>query len=135
MELSHVLFILMIVFFLGGAGLIRLKKRMSREIKDWHYTKGVIVRNKVVKRPRRHTAFPTVQYVVEEKTYEYTSDLAQNPWLRKGKKVGVYYDPNDCGRARIDTFTQRGDMYTFLGSVLIGFGLVFLYVLYSYYSK
>src|SRR5690625_7851453 len=78
MELSHVLFILMIVFFLGGAGLIRLKKRMSREIKDWHYTKGVIVRNQIVKRPRRQTAFPTVQYVVEEKTYEYTSDLAQN---------------------------------------------------------
>jgi len=114
--------------------LLRLYKKIINERKHWHYTKTGIITRKVVYSRRRRSGNrlirPTVRYIVDDKTYEYTSHIGQSPKLRKGKKVGVFYDPEDPTNAVIDTYIQRGSPYQFLGIVLIGFGLYFIYILY-----
>lgn len=76
--------------------------------------------------------YPTVAYEVEGKIYTYKSAMSQSPGLRIGTKVDVLYDPYQPEKALIDTFVQRGSLFTLLGSIflivaLIGFGLTFYF--------
>src|SRR5699024_11610646 len=97
------------------------RRRHTRSKRDWS--------SDVCSSDLSDTIRPTVQYVVDDTMYEFTSPIGQSPRLRPGKKVGVYYNPNNPKQAMIDTFTQRGTISKFAGYIFIGFGLVFLYIL------
>ena len=119
--------------FSFGTFLLRHHYKSRNERKNWHYTNTGVITDKIIySRPHKRmsdTIRPTVQYVVDDTTYEFTSPIGQSPRLRPGKKVGVYYNPNNPKQAMIDTFTQRGTISKFAGYIFIGFGLVFLYIL------
>ena len=120
-------------FFSFGTFLLRHHYKSRTERKNWHYTNTGVITDKIIySRPHKRmsdTIRPTVQYVVDDTMYEFTSPIGQSPRLRPGKKVGVYYNPNNPKQAMIDTFTQRGTISKLAGYIFIGFGLVFLNIL------
>src|SRR5699024_4898636 len=120
-------------FFSFGTFFLRHHYKSRNERKNWHYTNtGVITDNIIYSRPHKrmsNTIRPTVQYVVDDTTYEFTSRIGQSTRLRTDKYVGLYYNPNKPNQAMIDTFTQRGTISKFAGYIFIGFGLVFLYIM------
>lgn len=130
-----IIFIILIIAFLSMAFLLlKLHRKAFEERKYWHYTKMGVITDKVVYARRRNkpnTVRPTVRYIVDDKEYEFTSPSGQSPKLRTGKKVGVYYNPDDPNQAVIDTFAQRGSIYKLLGNIFLVFGLFFVYILYS----
>lgn len=122
-------FILGIVFLL--IGLFR-----SRKAKKYARTSGVIIKGakkKLLKLPFLSEKLidtlydkqivtetnPTVSYKVDGKTYTSRSTLSQEPPLRIGKKVDVLYNPENPEEALIDTFIQRGSIFTLIGSIFL----------------
>lgn len=104
--------------------------RAQRKRSQWGYTtSGIITEDEVVLYTGKHNVCPTVRYVVDGETYEVTSDIGQNPKLRAGKKVGVFYDPKKPEKIVIDTFIQRGSMFTLLGVILTSIGLYALNII------
>lgn len=129
MEGFNPLFLITPAFLIAGVWLIRINKRIKKTLKKWNYTTGVITEKRLW--TKKGNARPTVRYKVAGEVYEYTSHAGQSPALRIGKKVGVYYNPDDVEKAVIDTFIQRGNIYTIVGFIFIAVGSVFLSVIYA----
>src|SRR5699024_4474831 len=122
------LFILGMVFFL--IGVLR-----SRKAKYYERTTGVIVagakkrlkklpfmsektvdtlyKKRIVSEPN-----PTVSYEVGGQTYTYRSSISQEPAIPIGKEVNVLYNPRNPEEALIDSFVQRGSIFTLVGCIL-----------------
>lgn len=128
---EYILGLVIIVFLFIGILLLRTYKGLVNERKDWKYTKTGVIAKKSVKSGRSNSDLrrPIVKYLVDGKAYEVTSDIGQNPKLRAGKKVGVYYHPDDPEKMVIDTYIQRGAPYQFLGIIFTGFALYLIYIL------
>ena len=133
MNEPYIIFIILILSFLAAAaGLFKLHRNALNKRKYWHYTKTGVITDKILyTSSKSRTIRPTVKYVVDDKEYQFTSNAGQNPKLRTGKKVGVYYNPENPKEAVIDTFAQRGSIYKLLGNVFLVFGLFFIYFLYQ----
>src|SRR5699024_12192808 len=63
---------------------------------------GVITDKIMYSSSKSDAVRPTVRYTVNDKEYVFTSLIGQNPKLRKGKKVGVYYNPENPNEAVIE---------------------------------
>src|SRR5699024_10264954 len=88
--------------------------RAQRKRSQWGYTtSGIITEDEVVLYTGKHNVCPTVRYVVDGETYEVTSDIGQNPKLRAGKKVGVFYDPKNHEKIVIDTIIHSESMFIY----------------------
>ena len=139
--LAFIFLIIGMVFFL--IGFFR-----SRPIKYYDQTKGVIIKKErhyvinlyklIHNEPAREyytpDARPTVTYEVEGEQYTFTSSLSQQPGLKIGKEVNVFYDRYDPNKAIIDTFIQRGTLFTLVGTFFLLLGLLFISALvFSYF--
>lgn len=75
---------------------------------------GVIVGRKIYNKRRSSRKnplyWPVVTFTVKHKQYKVTGHRGQTPALRKGKKVGIYYNPANPEEIIIDTFVQRGGL-------------------------
>lgn len=132
-------FLLGVIFF--SIGFIR-----SQIAKKYERTTGVIVRgekssflkhsnfneliDKLYEGRTVPDKYPTVAYEVQGTTYTYKSAMSQQPGLPIGTEVDVLFNPNRPEKAMIDTFVQRGSLFTLLGSIflvlaLIGIGVLF----------
>lgn|SRR5690625_1987501 len=114
----------------------------SRPIKYYDQTKGVIIKKErhyvinlyklIHNEPAREfytpDARPTVVYEVEGEQYTFTSSLSQQPGLEIGKEVNIFYDRYAPNRAIIDTFLQRGTLFTLIGIIFLVLGILFLSV-------
>lgn len=74
----------------------------------------MLIKNNISGGENRNTAYPVVRFMVDGKTYESTSSVRQNPALRVGKMVGVYYDLDNPDDIIVDTFRQRGGLFYLL---------------------
>lgn len=123
-------FDLIYIFIIGFFSLSLIcfwaKLRLYRKRMTWDYTNDAVVSSEMRQNVSfSHNICPTVIYKVEGKTYTFTSSIAQSPPLRPGKKVRVYYNPDNPNEAMIHTYIQRGGMYTTLSIVLFLLGLFF----------
>src|SRR5699024_4279358 len=133
---SVIFIILIICCFAFAALLFNLHRKSFKKIKNWHYTKTGVITDKIMYSSSKSDAVrPTVRYTVNDKEYVFTSLIGQNPKLRTGKKVGVYYNPENPNEAVIDTFAQRGSIYKLLANVFLVFGLIFVYVAYTFVTS
>lgn len=135
------------VFFPLGATFFLIGFFRARPIKYYDRTPGVIIRkkrqfsfnllqpskNNPNKRRLRLNQGPTVLYSVEGKEYTYTSTMSQNPVLKIGTKVNVFYDRYQPEKAIIDTFVQRGTIFTLIGSIFIILNLICLSIAAFFY--
>ncbi|HLR69038.1 MAG TPA: DUF3592 domain-containing protein [Virgibacillus sp.] len=136
-------------FLLLGAIFFSFGFIRSQIAKKYERTTGIIVRgekssflkhsnfNELIDKlykdrtvPDRH---PTVAYDIQGTTYTYKSAMSQQPGLPIGTEVDVLYNPNRPEKAIIDTFVQRGSLFTLLGSIflalaVIGIGVLFYIV-------
>lgn len=96
---------------------------------EWDYTETGVISEKRIW-IRNETARPVVQYEVDEQLYEVESKLSQNPPLRVGKRVRVYYNPDNPEEMLIDTFIQRGGLFLLIGIMLLSFSFVFTWIIY-----
>lgn len=130
------------LFLFGGVffciGIYRAKKA-----KNYQRTNGVIIqgaKKKLLKLPFLSEKLidklyerqivsepqPTVSYEVEGQTYTYKSSISQQPALRIGREVDVLYNPEQPNQAIIDTFAQRGSVFTLVGTILLIIPLIIL---------
>lgn len=127
---TTILYIITPVFFIIGVLLLRSYIRSKIKKMEWDYTETGVISEKRVW-IGRETACPVVQYEVDGKAYEIESKLGQNPPLRVGKSVRVYYNPDNPEEMLIDTFIQRGGLFLLIGIVFLSFSFVFTWILYS----
>lgn len=122
--------ILGVVFFTFGV-------LRTRPLKNWEATTGIIIKKElnininlgkllgdksfIEKTP---DYYPTFQYVVGGKTYESTSKVHQEPGFSPGKEVEVLYDPAAPQNAVINSFVQKGTLFTLLGGIFLSIGLL-----------
>lgn len=125
-----ILYIVIPVFFIIGVLFLRSTIRSKMKKIEWNYTETGVISEKRIW-IGKETACPVVQYAVDGKTYEVESRLGQNPPLRVGKAVRVYYNPDNPEEMLIDTFIQRGGLFLLLGVVFISFSLIATWILYS----
>ena len=114
----------LILFFIPGGiflilssvfltiGLVR-KRKINRSL----LTEGEIIKKGLF---FKHTPdhFPTVKYEVNGTVYEHTSRISQRPGLTPGTQVDIYYHPEKPEKAIINSFVQRGSLFTLIGSIL-----------------
>lgn len=125
-------------FVLGGIFLIYGLRR-TRPIRNWEKTSGTIIQkeeNLVITLGKilRNESFsqdipdryPTVEYEVNGQTYTNTSKISQQPGLKPGRIVEVLYNSNHPEQAVINTFVQRGSLFTLLGSIFLTLACIFL---------
>lgn len=89
----------------------------------WPSTNGVIIKrgqfaNDVPDR------YPTVQYQVNGVQYECTSSVQHPSGFKPGISVSVRYNPEQPGRAVIDTIAQNGTIFARIGYAFLATGLV-----------
>src|SRR5699024_4426093 len=101
---------------------------MRKMRKDWAYAPDGIVTEKRVWSGRKNSiARPTVRFIVDGEVFEVASTLGQNPPLRIGKKVGVYYNPdNPSEEVIINTFAQKGTPMLLIGLIFFLVGAALL---------
>lgn len=125
-----ILIILFIAFFYVGLSLIKMYWKLRQLKESWDYVHdGMITSKRVWSGRKRQNARPTVRFTVDGKTYESTSNIGQNPPVRIGKTVGVYYNPENPDEIVINTLGQRGVPFLILGFVFVCASFVLLYVL------
>lgn len=66
---------------------------------------------------------PIVKYEANGTFYETQSSLGQRPHLPGGKKVKVFYNPDNPEEMIIDTFMQRGSFFFLVGSFFLFFSI------------
>lgn len=98
-------------------GLVR-----RRQMKRSHVTEGVIIKKGRFFSHMPDRA-PTVKYEVNGQIYEFTSKIQQEPGIKPGTEVDVYYLPENPEKAIINTFAQRGTVFTVIGSIIGIFAL------------
>lgn len=123
LQVRVIFFIVTAMAILMGLFLIRSGVKRTRKMKSWNRVSGVVTDKRIF--TEKGNARPTVSYTIDDQTYEHTSAIGQNPPLRSGKEVDIYYDPDDPEKVIIDTFMQRGGFMKLAGSFFLGFGLLF----------
>ncbi|GEN30080.1 hypothetical protein HNQ35_000217 [Cerasibacillus quisquiliarum] len=139
--LSGLFLLFGIIFFLIGW----VRKRKAR---FWHQTTGIIVKKersyvinlgKIVrgesfKETDTPDEKPTVQYNVNGKAYQYTSNITSNSHpLYPGEEVNLLYNPENPNQAMIDTFIYRGTLFSVFGIAFMSISLVIFAIgLYMY---
>jgi hypothetical protein len=120
-----------IPLFLGGIfcllGLIffTIGWLRTRMCKQWVPTTGLIVSMKGTTDgwPDR---YPTFTWTGPDgRVYRKTS-MVHGGLYRRGSQVRVLVDPRQPQRAIMDTFVQKGTIFTVIGAMMVGFGLVIL---------
>lgn len=130
--------VISLIFFIIGGIFLFIALRISRPIKTWEMTKGIIIKKetninvtlgKLIRSDellsKSPDYYPTVRYTVDGSSYEYTSNIHQSPGIPIGKQVTVLYNPDNPNEAIINTFIQRASIFIVLGSVFLIIGLVF----------
>ena len=134
--------ILTLTFLMLGSVFLFLGLSRSRRTKKWNRTSGIVIKkeknihitlgkifNKESLLSNGPDASPTFQYQVNGNEYEKTSSIQQKPGFNPGTIVDVLYDPNDPKQAIIDSFVQRGSIFTLLGWIFISIGFVILCII------
>ncbi len=134
--------IIALTFLIIGTVFFLIGFFRSRPIKYYDRTKGVIIKKErhyiinlyklIHNEPAREyytpDARPTVVYEVEGEQYTFTSSMSQQPGMKIGKEVNVFYDRYQPNKAIIDTFVQRGTLFTLIGTIFLTLGILFLSV-------
>lgn len=128
-----VLIIFIIAPILMGTLLLRTYRTLKRYREAWDYLSDgeVTGKRKWSKRQGRNrndTVRTGIRYVVDGERYESYTAVGESKVLRKGRIVGVYYNPENPEEIIVDTFAQRGTPFLLAGYLFIGIGLVILLV-------
>lgn len=136
-DLYMVLAILALSFLLLGSIFWLIGFIRKRGTKDWAWASGEIIKkekhynitlSKIIKNEeflsKGPDERPTAEYVVDGKTYTYTSNIGQTPGIKPGIIVDVLYDPYNPSKAMINTFVQSGAIFKLLGWIFIGVTLL-----------
>lgn len=124
MQVYHVLFIIGGVFALLGAVFLTFGLIRRRITEGWTPTQGIILKKGRLL-PGLPDRYPTFAYRNSYgEAFEHTSSIHQSPGFMPGTTVRVLYDPHDPQRAIIDSFAQRGAVFSLLGGIFLGVGLI-----------
>lgn len=126
MEEMYIFYLLTAAFLLVGPLLILLGMKSMKPPYHWKQTVGEVTEDR--KMDNKGNVYPTVRFMVEDKSYEVRSKVAQNPPLRVGKRVKLSYDPEDLSDIRIHTFAQGGGLFILAGAFFTMIGFIFLKV-------
>lgn len=140
-DLFYICGIIGLILFVMGSIFFIIGFRRSRLVNRWKKTSGIIVKKEininislskiisgdsfVSKGPDYH---PTVQYTVDGVQHEYTSNVHQQPGIPIGKEVEVRFNPDNPEQAIINTFVQRGSIFTLIGGILLSMSLILFIV-------
>lgn len=117
-----------IILFL--LGYLRYVKR-----RDWEKTEAVTVADDKfgLGYPK-----PIVRYEVNGVVYEQQSGIGQRPHLPGGRRVEVFYNPDNPKEMIINTFMQRGTFLFFVGSIFLIFAIfsfIYMLLMQSFYER
>ncbi len=80
---------------------------------------------------------PIVEYEIDGIVYREKSNVSQRFYIRPGKKVQIFYNPEEPNKMIIDTFIQRGSIYFLIGGFFMFFSLasaIFYFITTYFYS-
>jgi len=130
----------MILLIMGLIFLFVIRK-VTKPEKHWPITTGTIIQkeknmtvsignfmNKGKLLSSGPDSAPTFQYEVNGIEYEKTSDIEQDPGFAIGSTVEVLYDPDDPQQAVINSFIQRGTIFSILGKIFTSIGSILLLI-------
>src|SRR5699024_3720217 len=99
------------------------KKRLKKLLFMSDKTVDTLKKKRIVSAPN-----PAVSEEVGSQTYTYRSSISQKPAIPIGKEVNVLYNPRNPEGAIIDTFVQRGSIFTLVGCILFMVMLIALLI-------
>lgn len=81
---------------------------------------------------------PIVRYEIDGVVYEQQSGIGQRPHLPGGRRVEVFYNPDNPKEMIINTFMQRGTFLFFVGSIFLIFAIfsfIYMLLMQSFYER
>lgn len=126
--------IIAFVFFMLGSVFMGIGLFLKLRTKNWNQTEGEIIKKDWFF-PSMPDGTPSFRYTANDGvTYEKTSRVSQSPGISIGKKVTVFYDPENPQNGALDTFVQNGTLFSVLGGFFLGGSLIaFITFLYLYF--
>lgn len=128
--LAFALIPLIPAFILFLLGYLRYVKR-----RDWEKTEAITVADDKfgLGYPK-----PIVRYEIDGVVYEQQSGIGQRPHLPGGRRVEVFYNPDNPKEMIINTFMQRGTFLFFVGSIFLIFAIfsfIYMLLMQSFYER
>lgn len=126
--------IIALAFFLLGSIFTGIGLFLKLRTKNWNETEGEIIK-KGRFFPSLPDRTPSFRYTANDgETYEKTSRISQSPGISIGKKVTVFYHPEDPRKGALNTFVQNGTLFIIIGGFFLVVSLPpFMFLLYIYF--
>ncbi len=121
-EFQLVVLIFTGVLLLLGAVFTSIGVLRSRMTRGWMRTQGQVV-SKSGSTWGMASQYPTFRWMAPDgREYSKTSMVRSSLGPRPGTLVPVLFDPRDPSRGMIDSFVQRGTIFSVIGGILLTCG-------------